>query len=142
MWSVSFFHNSNRIASGSTDATVKVWNYRGATGIQHTLGGHTKDVNSVSVSPDDKHIVSGSHDNTVRLWDVDGTQVVKVFNDHSAFVAAVVWLDAWTFASSSDDRTVRVWSLGSPPPVIHTRGVPIQVGCVCVCVCVLIHTQL
>lgn len=57
-----------RIASGSSDHTVKVWDT--ATGEQTlTLKGHEGPVHSVAFSPDDTQILSGSQDGTVRIWD-------------------------------------------------------------------------
>ena len=45
--------------------TTSVWDL--TTGeCKSTLGGHTRPVNTVAISPDGKSIVSGSNDATVR----------------------------------------------------------------------------
>ena len=78
-----------RLASGSTDATVRVWDVRGTSGgsCVLTLNRHTDQVNCIVVLPDGR-LASCSNDNTlvgcnqrfvcpdaecdktIRLWDV------------------------------------------------------------------------
>ncbi|MFT5326598.1 MAG: serine/threonine protein kinase, partial [Planctomycetaceae bacterium] len=66
--SVSFSPDGTRIASGSTDRTIRLWD--ALTGEElNSLKGHTSYVNSVSFSPDGTRIASGSSDRTIRLWD-------------------------------------------------------------------------
>jgi WD40 repeat protein len=55
-----------RLASGSWDNTVRIWNLSGTS---HVLNGHTANVNSVCALPDGR-LASGSTDRTVRIWDV------------------------------------------------------------------------
>jgi len=73
--SVSWSPDGTRLASGSYDKTVRVWDV--ATGASvATLEGHTGWVRSVSWSPDGTRLASGSRDETVRVWDVvEGTAV-------------------------------------------------------------------
>ena len=57
-----------RIASGSTDNTIKIWNFD-TPDEPTTLTGHTGSVFSVAPLDGDR-IVSGSSDQTVRIWEV------------------------------------------------------------------------
>ncbi|MDW8122985.1 MAG: hypothetical protein RMK62_11815, partial [Armatimonadota bacterium] len=67
--SVSFSPDGTRIASGSDDNTVRLWEV--ATGRQvKRMEGHTDWVRSVSFSPDGTLIASGSLDGTIRIWRV------------------------------------------------------------------------
>jgi len=66
---VSFSPDGSRIASGSRDKTIKLWDVKDDA-LTRTFKGHTKGVNSVSFSPDGSRIASGSVDTTIKRWDV------------------------------------------------------------------------
>jgi predicted NACHT family NTPase len=66
--SVAFSPDSKRLASGSADQTVKLWDT--VTGQEIlTLKGNTGGLTSVAFSPDGKRLASASEDGTVRMWD-------------------------------------------------------------------------
>jgi WD40 repeat protein len=107
--SVAFSPNGNHIASGSRDATIRIWDAK--TGVHlTTLNGHSDEVNSVAFSPDGNHIASGSRDATVRIWDAKTGVHLATLKGHSHWVRSVAFSpDGGRIASGSDDKTVRIW---------------------------------
>jgi WD40 repeat protein len=65
--------DSHRLASGSIDTTVRLWDAETGQPIGQALTGHTDTVFSVAFSPDGQRLASGSADNTARLWPVTAT---------------------------------------------------------------------
>lgn len=103
-----------RIALGSTDNTVQVWNV--ATGLcMAKLEGHSDYVTSVAFSPGEgARIASGSDDKTVRVWDAATGECVAVLLGHSDHVISVAFSpDGKLVASGSEDDTVRVWEVAT-----------------------------
>ena len=62
----------DRIATGDTDGTAKIWD--GKTGeLLLTLFGHHAPVGSVDWSPDSSRLVTGSDDGTAKVWELTDT---------------------------------------------------------------------
>jgi WD40 repeat protein len=73
---VTFSPDGKRLATGSFDHTVKLWD--AATGQELlTLKGHSVAVFSVAFSPDGKRLATGSFDPPVKLWDAATEQEVS-----------------------------------------------------------------
>ena len=68
--SVAFSPDGQRLVSGSSDNTLRLWDANTGAAIGQPLEGHGASVSSVAFSPDGHRVVSGSYDNTLRLWDV------------------------------------------------------------------------
>jgi aspartate 1-decarboxylase len=66
--SVAFSHDSTRLASASSDQTVKIWDASSGDCLQ-TLEGHSNGVYSVAFSHDSTRLASASYDRTVKIWD-------------------------------------------------------------------------
>jgi len=88
------------------------------------LKGHTRDVTSVSWSPNGRFVLSGSSDHTLRLWEVSTGQCLRTFQAPTGEpgipllrprgVTSVMWSPDSHFAlSGSSDHTLRLWEVSS-----------------------------
>ena len=125
--SVSWRGDGARLASGSSDNTVRVWD--AASGrCEATLSGHTDAVLSVSWRGDGARLASGSSDKTVRVWDAASGRCEATLSGHTDAVLSVSWSgDGARLASGSSDKTVRVWDAASgavrgDPVGAHRQG--------------------
>ncbi|KAL3587726.1 hypothetical protein FPOAC2_13625 [Fusarium poae] len=107
--SVVFSADGQRLASGSVDNTVKIWD--AATGAcEQTLEGHGDSVTSVVFSADGQRLASGSDDYTVKIWDAAKGICKQTLRGHDGSVTSVVFsADGQRLASGSDDKTVKIW---------------------------------
>jgi eukaryotic-like serine/threonine-protein kinase len=118
--SVAFSPDGKRIASGSSDNSVKVWET--ATGKEIlTFKGHADRVWSVAFSPDGGRIASGSADHTVRVWNAATARVLLTFSHQGAGFDSVGFSpDGKWIASSTGDETI-LWDAStgkaSPTPL-------------------------
>jgi WD40 repeat protein/serine/threonine protein kinase len=86
---VAISGDGKRIATGSVDQIVKVWDAERGGPALLDLKGHTGHVFSVAFSPDGKRIVSGSGDRTVRVWDVQTGTTLAELKGHTGAVMSV-----------------------------------------------------
>jgi WD40 repeat protein len=91
--SAVFSPDSMRIASGSDDHTVLIWNAVSGT-IEHTLESHTSPVHSVAFSSDGLRVISGSSDHTLRIWDADTGAIQHVLEEYQPLQSLSVFLAA------------------------------------------------
>jgi len=108
--SVAWSPDGRRIASGSNDHTVQVWDAARGGHIL-TYQGQGADVTAVAWSPDGRRIASGGADGTGQVWDATtGEHHVLTYRIHADAVTAVAWSpDGGRIASAYMDHWVQVW---------------------------------
>ena len=114
---MTFSPDGSKIASGSFDDRVRVWNVSTAKQLL-SLDGHTFPVWSVAFSPDGCKIVSGSYDKSIRIWDAATGKQLSQLDDHTG---AVFSPDGSKIVSGSADKSVRVWDVAAAQPsvIVH-----------------------
>jgi len=105
------FLDDNRIVTSSGDMTCALWDIE--TGQQTTAyNGHTGDVMSLSLSPDNRTFVSGACDASAKLWDIRDGTCKQTFPGHESDINAVTFFpNGYAFATGSDDATVRLFDI-------------------------------
>jgi WD40 repeat protein len=73
-----FSPDSSKLASGSHDKTVKLWDVVSGACL-NTFDQHQSGVASVAFSSDGSRLASGLDDNTVKLWDVASGECLKTY---------------------------------------------------------------
>ncbi|KAI7974215.1 hypothetical protein EIK77_004967 [Talaromyces pinophilus] len=120
--SVVFSPDSQRVASGSKDTTIKLWDAKTGSELQ-TLRGHSDSVISVAFSPDGETVASGSSDYTVKLWDAKTGSELQTLRGHSDPVRSVAFSpDGQTVASGSSDNIIKLWDAKTGSELQTLRG--------------------
>lgn len=115
------------VVTASLDRTLKRWNLPGHADLEEQASGeggeitldsfasaraHEKDINVVSVAPNDSLVATGSQDKTAKLWNSADLSIVATLKGHRRGV----WDCQFSpfdrvLATASGDRSIRLWSL-------------------------------
>ena len=116
---------SSFFVSGGADKVLKLWHIphaKLATAVTQktcislvavcSARAHSKDINSVDISPNDAVVASGSQDSLVRLWNSSDLTPIGSLSGHKRGVWCVRFSPVdMCLASAAGDRTVKIWSL-------------------------------
>ncbi len=121
--------DKKRIASGSYDNTIKIWNIKTQ---QYKTNFENCSV-SCLLEFDSQRIISGCLDGRLKVWNtkneqcslylhghtstltcitkLDNERVVTTLQGHVECISCVIQLNEKVFASGSIDKTIRIWNL-------------------------------
>lgn len=108
----SFSPDGRYALTSSSDHGARLWTVPGLE-LVAVFAGHADDVEMAVFHPDKPLVATASRDHQVRVYDFSG-QLVATMVGHAADVISVEWVrGADKLISSSDDGTIKRWSVPS-----------------------------
>jgi WD40 repeat protein len=122
IWSVAFHPHHSLLASGGEDYTARLWEIE--TGrCTKTLQGYSNTIYAIALHSAQRLLASGHEDQTIKLWDFDHSAVdqpdsltiqaqpFRILRGHTGRILALAFSpDGHLLASSSTDRTIKLWN--------------------------------
>jgi WD40 repeat protein len=108
----AFDPSGRLLVTSSSDYTARLWSVPDMS-LLAVFNDHDDDVEMSVFDPTGKLVATASRDNHVRVYDLDGN-LVRRFDGHKADVISVEWAATGDeLITSSDDGTVKRWSLST-----------------------------
>src|SRR5262249_49921958 len=111
---VAFSPDGSRIAAGTADGAVWVWDVRTRQLVKSYLLHSGVVVWGLVYSPDGRRVASAGDDKIALIWDSETGRVTHKLSGHTAPITSLAFNRGGTrLASCSFDKTVKVWDATS-----------------------------
>ncbi|KAH6597123.1 hypothetical protein BASA61_003258 [Batrachochytrium salamandrivorans] len=107
IYCLELLNGRSRLASGSSDNTIKIWNTRGGNCIM-TLKGHQQAVTCLKASH--PYLFSSSLDRSIRKWDLVNGSCTQVILGHLEWIKTIEIIGDY-LVSGGWDESIFVWEL-------------------------------
>jgi WD40 repeat protein len=123
------FNFNNILWTVSADGFIQIWDTNNGFSSQpiHAFKAHNKEIYSCkwsTISHDSQSVITVSSDLSIKLWDAFSAQLINQYLGHEAIVYCSQWSPfmSGTFATTSGDSTLRVWSVKDCEPTLTLRA--------------------
>ena len=104
--------NDTHLASGSSDSTIKIWNFEQGT-LELTINTGSP-VNVIELL--DNGLIAGGMDNHwTGIWCINNGSLIRTLQAHSERVLSLELLKNGDLATGSSDNKIKVWDLSTFP---------------------------
>lgn len=112
-----------RLASGSFDHSVRVWDVATQRELLKVENAHTAEVVSVTALTDSNDtFASASVDRTIKVWDTATGALCCTLTGHTRKITCLVAMPHGLLASASMDKSIRLWDVAGKREIACMTG--------------------
>ena len=127
--SVRFSHDSETIATGGYDKSLKIWDLETGKMKQEFMD-HKGVVNAVRYLPDNNCLASCSEDKTIRIYDLRISTLLQFYTGHYGAVNDISFHNSGHYmVSVSKDSYAKLWDLRNGRPMYKIEAHQDSVNC-------------
>jgi WD40 repeat protein/serine/threonine protein kinase len=129
--SVAWHVASNRLAEGTPEGLIRIWDVERARTVQ-TLKGPKPSLayfgnTWFAWSPDGRKLAAGCSDGTVHIWEIESGQELHVLREQKSPVRSIAYnSDGTRVAAWGQNGTIKIWDASTgrlTAEVVHPKGV-------------------
>lgn len=129
IFSIDISRDGKLLATAGADRLAKIWDLASRKELAK-LEGHAGPVVAVAFNPEATQLASGGMDKEIKVWDVKTKEQTVALATNPTGATALVWVDAKTVLSASEDGVLRYSSRDSKERATRTfPGAPDVLYC-------------
>lgn len=112
--SAILYSNAKALITSSKDKSIILWNTDTGKEIANPIIGHTKWINQIAITHDEKNIISISN-NTIKIWDINTGDCIDTidFAHKDTITSLAISNDDKLFATGDYSGVIKIWDLNN-----------------------------